>query len=200
MITDPLAQALLAVLFVGTTVFFMVTALRGSGTAARIGDAIHVLMSVAMFAMIWEWGMALPALPQIVLFLAATAWFAVLALLPNPPSAHSATAGGVRWMWANHAVMMLAMAWMLWAMLEAMSGGDHAGHTAGHAPASTLALITGLPLVVLLLAALAVQIGDLLSGLGRQRGTRDRAHRARDAANALMGIGMIAMMLPLLAA
>lgn len=129
---------------VGLTLLFGATALycafdwsrartTSSRAAAGLVDANHVVMSVAMVAMLWwptgRWGNTLQAIVFVV--------FAI-AIALSTTAAHRVEP-------ALHALMNLAMAWMLGAMHLIMpghgssGGGGHAGHHGGGSqnPATT---------------------------------------------------------------
>lgn len=121
-----------------------VVSARRAGVADRVCSVAHALMSAAMIAMAWQWGMSVPAWPQVVVFAVATAWFALLAV--RRPSGASSRAGPGAAPHAHgsgplahlhHAVMMACMVWMLvpMAMMSARLSG-HAGHGGGHAMSS----------------------------------------------------------------
>jgi hypothetical protein len=77
----------------------------------RISDLLHALLGIAMIVMVWPWGMAVPAGPQIVVFALATIWFLRLALVP--PRSGAAI---VRPRWSlslHHAVMAGTMLWLV---------------------------------------------------------------------------------------
>ncbi|HUO40036.1 MAG TPA: DUF5134 domain-containing protein [Mycobacterium sp.] len=70
----------------------------------QVGQALHVVMAVAMAVMAWPEGAKLPTTGPMVFFLSAAAWFAVLTVAPVG-SGHRVTN-------AYHNLMMLAMSWM----------------------------------------------------------------------------------------
>ncbi|MBD3003616.1 DUF5134 domain-containing protein [Streptomyces sp. 5-10] len=95
----------------------------GPGAAGRVAHLLHAMMAFAMVAMVWPWGMDLPARPQIILFTLGGAWFAGVALArPAPLSAAHALSGAL-----PHVVMMGAMAWMAAAMVSSSSMSGHGG-------------------------------------------------------------------------
>lgn len=131
MIESSLLQWSLTALFAGTGCWNAYRlAAPGSGRAARIDALCHVLMSALMAAMLWPWGMEIPATPQIVVFLVASVWFlagAITGLHGAGESGH----GGSRVAHLHHTVMMAAMAWMVAVMPSLMasgSDGDGGGH------------------------------------------------------------------------
>ncbi|MGW7427031.1 DUF5134 domain-containing protein [Streptomyces sp. NPDC054813] len=44
---------------------------------------MHAVMGLSMIAMIWPWGMDVPALPQVVVFAALAVMFCVLRFVPR---------------------------------------------------------------------------------------------------------------------
>lgn len=89
-----------------------------------VGDLLHVLMCAVMVAMSWSWWNALPALPQIILFAVSTAWFALLALLRLAEGRTDASTHGPLHQ-GQHAVMMLAMVWMVVTMSADPGASTH---------------------------------------------------------------------------
>jgi hypothetical protein len=81
----------------------------------RVGDCWHAVMALGMVGMLWPWGMHVPALPQNVVFGAGALFFGLQ--LVRPPAGHGRRA------LALHAVMMLAMVWMVIAMPLSMGTG-----------------------------------------------------------------------------
>jgi hypothetical protein len=82
----------------------------------RVGDCWHAVMALGMVGMLWPWGMHVPALPQNVVFGAGALFFGLQ--LVRPPAGHGRRA------LALHAVMMLAMVWMVIAMPLSMGTGS----------------------------------------------------------------------------
>jgi hypothetical protein len=70
----------------------------GVPATVRISHGVHGVMAAAMIAMVWPWGMELPAAP----------WLAALGLAGIWFLASTRDAGGV-----HHALMAAAMAWMV---------------------------------------------------------------------------------------
>ena len=103
MIQDPLLRWIVTILFVlsaAECVYALATGRRvGTHVVAQV---LHFAMAVAMVAMAWPWGAALPAAPAVVFFLLASGWFVVVTLAQS----------GHRGVNAYHAAMMLAMVWM----------------------------------------------------------------------------------------
>ncbi|MEU8632638.1 DUF5134 domain-containing protein [Amycolatopsis sp. NPDC048633] len=83
----------------------------------RMGDLLHVVMSVAMVAMAWPATMSVARVPQIVFFALAAVWFVTVSVAGAAHDDH-----GGRGVAAHHVVMMAAMAWMVFVMPRAMGG------------------------------------------------------------------------------
>ncbi len=92
-----------------------------SSPVALVGHAFHLAMSLDMVAMAWPWWEMVPWRAQIVVFSAATLWYAALALFGSR-RVSLGTGPHPRWHQLMHAVMMGAMVWMVAAMPP---GGHH---------------------------------------------------------------------------
>lgn len=122
MIADPLLRWVVTVLFVlsaAEMVYAMVTSHRAG--AYVVSHLLHLLMAVAMAAMAWPRGAALPTTGPMFFFLAATAWFAGVVLKYR----------GHRLINGYHALMMLAMAWMYAVMNGDLLPGSRSGGDPG---------------------------------------------------------------------
>ncbi|ASR35798.1 hypothetical protein BAY61_13180 [Prauserella marina] len=136
MIASPVLSWILSFLFAGTAAWCVrVLVLPSIRIPDRIDAGWHLLMSAAMIAMIWPWGMSVPAAAQAVVFTIAVGWFLGRMILDagHPHSGgHAPRAAG-----AHHAVMMAGMAWMAASMPALMStsgddsGGGHHHHAMG---------------------------------------------------------------------
>ncbi|PPF87544.1 hypothetical protein C5E07_16530 [Pseudoclavibacter sp. RFBJ3] len=150
MITAPFWQWGLSALFAATAVWAFAAALRNSSLVHRTSHVLHGVMSLGMVAMCWPWWTTLPAVPQLIFFSSAGAWFVALAceVVPSGGSARSKMRHDL-----EHAVMMFAMVWMIAAMESpggaAQPGTHEHGHTMDGLPASV---------GVAVLVALAVQV------------------------------------------
>lgn len=103
---------------------------RGTAPAERVNCAAHLCMSVLMLLMLWSWP-SLPMLPQLVVFTAATLWFAAQCVLAGSRSKRAEH--------LHHAVMMGAMLWMVAAMAVLPHSPAHAAaHHGSAAPTSTI--------------------------------------------------------------
>lgn len=118
MVQDQLLAVLLTVLFGGSGLFLIVEGGRSPSLRGRIDAATHVLMCVAMIAMVWPWGVSWPAAPQVVVFSLAAVWFVGQLWVGGRGSSLHAHGGGPFRVAAllYHAVMMLATVWMVEAM------------------------------------------------------------------------------------
>ncbi|MGW4490804.1 DUF5134 domain-containing protein [Streptomyces sp. NPDC004376] len=155
--------------------------LPGAGVPERVDHALHAAMGILMIAMAWPWGMDLPALPQVVLFVLSALWFAATAPLHAAGSSRGRALLGA----LPHVVMMGAMAWMVWAMGSSgtMSGGETgAMHdmpgmdmSGGSGLASMSLTGTGPVTTAVLLALILGVLGLawLTRALDRARGTRE---------------------------
>ncbi|MEU3344936.1 DUF5134 domain-containing protein [Streptomyces sp. NPDC006700] len=154
--------------------------LPGAGVADRLDHALHAAMGTLMIAMAWPWGMDLPVVPQVVLFSVAALWFMAAA----PFRARESSPGRAVLAALPHAVMMGAMAWMVWVMdsSTAMSGDtvpsgvhDMAGmDMSGGSGVTSVSLTGAWPVTTAVL--LAIVLGGLgLTWLTRALdGARDR--------------------------
>lgn len=98
----------------------------GVGVPERVDHALHAVMGLSMIAMVWPWGMDVPALPQVVVFAAGAVWFVSSAPFRADGGSRPRKLLGALF----HALMMAAMAWMVSVM---DSGGMSAGQTGGGA-------------------------------------------------------------------
>ncbi|PCN48190.1 hypothetical protein Csp2054_08530 [Curtobacterium sp. 'Ferrero'] len=121
----PLSTAL-TVLFALTGAGYLAFACRpGSDGVARVSDVLHVLMSVAMLAMPWSWGMTVaPPVLQVVVFGIGTAFYLVLVLSGGRLGRHDhhGPGGSGRLVLGYHVLMMGAMVVMGVMMLPTGSG------------------------------------------------------------------------------
>lgn len=177
---------LLSVVFAAIAGYYAWRTVRAAGGGRptkpdRISCAVHAAMSAGMVPMLWWWGMELPALPQVALFGFGALWFLTLAG-GDPRQASCALQGhrgplGLRLYHVHHAVLMVAMVWMVALMSVpalapmsmsaapapaggAMAGMDHGaagglpvagGHAPGGPPAAAVALSLVLAAYFLLL-------------------------------------------------
>lgn len=134
MIDDLLLRGVVTALFVATTVMFAIASwVHRRAAGYLVSGALHIVMAVAMIAMAWPQGAALPTTGPMVFFLLASVYFVVVVFAQ----------AGHRLANAYHAAMMLAMAWMYAVMSGHLSpapaegsvpAGGHGGHHhGGHA-------------------------------------------------------------------
>ena len=122
MIDDLLLRGVVTALFVATAVMFAIASWVHRRTVAYVvSGALHIVMAVAMIAMAWPQGAALPTTGPMVFFLLAAVYFVVVVFAQ----------AGHRLANAYHAAMMLAMAWMY----AVMSGGLAPAPAEGSVPA-----------------------------------------------------------------
>ncbi|MDA3645694.1 DUF5134 domain-containing protein [Saccharopolyspora indica] len=171
----------------------------------RISAAWQVVMSAAMIAMCWPWGMAIPVNPQLVVFGAMAAWFLVLAAGVRWCTGHR------RWQQLHHAAMAAGMCWMLAAMPALMSHAPvESGHTHHHslgagvlaaapAPAPVNAVVVVFLVLGVCFVLTALPWLSAAVDIGRSARTRPQRAAAYEAiCNAAMSTGMGAMFLAVL--
>lgn len=179
------------VVFVAAGVFCLYRCVRHGPVLNRVNDLLHVLMCAAMIAMAWPVGMGFARAPQIVLFVIAAVWFTGMLVVGRHRHA------------GHHAVMMAAMAGMVFAMPLAAgggiaaageAGGEHAAHMASgglsgaQLPGPLLAVA-----VVLAVVLLVAGIRTLAHGLDTARANGGTMHAAGSGVDAAMSLGMSLM-------
>ena len=190
---------ILTALFAAAGAFCLYRCSRQGSVASRIGDVLHAAMCAAMVAMVWPATMGVAGVGQVVLFGFAAAWFAVATVR----GAHES-----RWHLGYHAVMMLAMVWMVFAMPRAMVGSGAA--TTMDMPGMegmAMALPSaggGVPLDVVIVA-LTLAIAFCLAGtvflarlVDAARAAPPSVRTAGWGADALMGLGTSVLLLAML--
>jgi hypothetical protein len=201
----PLTASVAATVFSLLGLWFTGRVVTGRDVPDRVSNLLHLLMSGAMLAMPWSWG--LPALPQVVVFSAGAFWYAGAALFRPSSDArlglgHGAH-GRVAGLW-YHAGMMLAMVWMAVAMIPATASADPGG-MAGmtHAAAAGTALTGDVPWALAVSIALgacfagaAVWLAALL--IREAAGAAHHLEVADLAASTLMAAGMSFVLLVVL--
>ncbi|WP_375383948.1 DUF5134 domain-containing protein [uncultured Microbacterium sp.] len=204
MVTDPAAQWAFTVVFGALALYslYRIVADRTRPLQA-VGQGFHVVMAADMIAMPWAWWAAIPAGLQIVVFSAGAAWFLVLLVLQVRRVISRRMLGGHGpWHQVAHAVMMIAMVWMVAAMAPMVgtsqsdpmptSGHSHAalsGTSAAIGIAATAALL-------IIAVVLVVEFIDCVRGPARTW----RGHTGDVASGAVMSFGMAAMCWLMLAA
>jgi uncharacterized protein DUF5134 len=147
-VPEPL-RWLLTLALTGSTAFHLGRALRPAGVEGRIAESLHAVMGLAMVAMLWPFGRAVPASAWLVVFAGAAGWFA----------AQASRAGKRRIVPAYFATTAAAMVWMSGTMPAGpamdMPGMEHAS---GGGRAAWAGAVIGCYLVV-------AGLGWLLSGL-----------------------------------
>lgn len=120
-----LGATALSAVFAVLGIHALVRAVRHRGQAVDlVCDLLHALMCAVMVAMSWSWWSVWPALPQIIAFSLAAGWFALLALLQLAEGRTDASTHGPLHQ-GQHAVMMLAMVWMVVTMSAAPATMGH---------------------------------------------------------------------------
>lgn len=194
MLSDPVLQWALTLTFSATAMYATVRLFADRKLLLIVGNVLHLVMSVVMVAMCWPWWSLLPAVPQTLFFSAGAVWFVAIALLQVRRRITRATVGGhSAWHQAAHAVMMLAMVWMILAM---PSGTDATTHVHHHGGLEPWAALTG----VAITAALAVSgVIFLVEFIRCVRGrTTWLGHTGDVASGAFMSFGMAAMCWPMI--
>lgn len=187
---------LVTVVFVAAGVFCLYRCVRHGSVLNRVNDLLHVLMCAAMIAMAWPVGMGFARVPQIVLFTIAAVWFVGMLVVGRHRHA------------GHHAVMMAAMAGMVFAMPLAMgggiaaaseAGGEHAAHMAGSGGLSGAQLPGPLLAIAVVLAVVLLVVGirKLAHALDTARANGGTLRAAGSGVDAAMSLGM-ALMIALL--
>ena len=86
---------------------------------------LHFVMAIAMAVMVWPWGAQLSATGPAVFFVLAAVWFVISALVPAEVPGETVP---LRTVYAYHALMMLAMAWMYTFIHGLLSPGHSSMH------------------------------------------------------------------------
>lgn len=146
-----------------------------SGRTAVISQGLHVIMAVAMIAMVWWSQPVWSGWLQLAGFALAGVWY----LLPG------VRCSGDREAWRTHAVMMFGMSWMALVMIVR--------------PPGPIASLAGIAVLVAFLVVGSRQLlalaGPVLAGWAR----RHRRRVAERTATVAMVLGMIIMTVPMLA-
>ncbi|GAB3761155.1 DUF5134 domain-containing protein [Microlunatus parietis] len=164
----------ITVISVAVAAYGVLRLLRPWGCAGRTGvisQLLHVIMAVAMIAMVWLPQPAWSGWLQLTGFALAGVWY----LLPR------VRCSGDRETWPTHAVMMFGMSWMSLVMIIR--------------PPGPIASLAGIAVLVAFLAVGSRQAVALAGPLVRRHGRRvaDRS------ATVAMVLGMIIMTVPMLA-
>ncbi|WP_329408082.1 DUF5134 domain-containing protein [Nocardia vinacea] len=122
MITDPVLKWAATVAFVVTAVFWAVRAGARSATIpSRVTGVLHVVMSLAMLAMVWPRLPSVSTVAGMTVFAIASAIFLVLLATRHD---HGIDNG-------YHALMVATMVWMYAVMDPSMVGGTHTSSGGG---------------------------------------------------------------------
>lgn len=186
MIDDPFWQWTLTIAFTATSIASAIQLFSARRARDAIGELLHVIMGVVMVAMCWPWWGELPAAPQLLVFLAGTAWYAALILRML-----FRRTGAPRSLWHlfTHLAMMLGMVWMIAVMLlgGAATVDSHHGASLGLWEASSGVLVT----IVLTVSAATASVDSIVS--------RNFRAGSRHIGTAVMSAGMAIMCWAMLA-
>ncbi|MFJ8490458.1 DUF5134 domain-containing protein [Streptomyces sp. NPDC094038] len=171
------------------TLVFALTAAHGilRGTRAgvalpeRVDHALHAVMGLSMIAMVWPWGMDVPALPQVVVFAAGAVWFVGSVPFRADGGFHPRKLLGTLF----HAVMMAAMAWMVAVMDSGGTTAGQGGGGAGHSSMAGMDMSAGSGLSAMSLAGTGRKLAAGALALVLLAFALRRLARAFDAARAL---------------
>jgi hypothetical protein len=201
MITNAVLQWVLSAVYVLITAYSLYWIVRCPTGRDRISYVTHALMGVAMFAMIWPWGMSLLIVPQIAVFSLATLWFLYLAGRdrghPEERSAHRGHHGGSGKL-IYHAGMMVAMVVMGFSMLGYVTPMSEPMHMSG--PASPLWVsVLGAAFALAFAVATVFFVGSSFAAARAPaaRTSPGRKRLADGAWNFLMAAGMLALFVSL---
>lgn len=114
----------------------------------RVGSVLHVVMALAMVAMMWGWDAGLPYALGAAFFAVSALLYAVLTVRGRLDAQRHPRHSS--WAEALHALMFATMAWMYVAMPQGSSGTGAMHHAAHAAALSAPSALTG----TLLLAAM----------------------------------------------
>lgn len=153
MVVDPVVRWALSAVFAVTAVCYLYGLAqpdqRGPGLRLVVDDALHVLMGLAMIAMLWAWGSSIPVMAYVLVFTSAALWFVARALFipsagvvgvgdpPVAPGHHGFL--GMAW---YHAAMMGSMIWMTLGMAVGMSNLPTASSVS---PSADMSGMDGMP-------------------------------------------------------
>lgn len=194
MLTDPVLQWALTLVFSATAVYAVLRLLRDGKPILIVGNALHLVMSLVMIAMCWPWWTIIPAFPQLLVFGAGTVWFVTIAVAQGRRRISRAAVGGhSAWHQVAHAVMMLAMVWMVLAMPSGTDSTTHAHHHSGLEP---WAALTGVAITSALVTSGVIFLVELLRCVRGRTGWL--GHTGDVASGTLMSFGMAAMCWPMI--
>lgn len=146
----PIAVVLTALFLVAAVGYLALGVRRRDDATSRVGDLLHVAMSLAMLSMPWSWGRDVaPPMLQIIVFGLATGYFGVLLVGGDrfAGHAHHGTGNERRALLGYHVVMMAAMVVMGLMMrdMHSSGGADHSmpGMNMGSSSMSGMSMQTG---------------------------------------------------------
>ncbi|MGO2050692.1 MAG: DUF5134 domain-containing protein [Microbacterium sp.] len=195
MLSDPVLQWVLTLTFSATAGYSALRLVNDRKPLLVVGDSLHLVMSLAMITMCWPWWAVIPTLPQLLVFIAGTMWFVLVTVLQAQRRITRASLGGhSAWHQVTHAIMMLAMVWMILAM-PSVTGA--AAHTHDHGGLDLWAALTGVAITAALATAGVIFLVELIRCVrGR---TTWLGHTGDVASGMLMSLGMAAMCWPMIA-
>lgn len=128
-LSDPVLQWVLTLTFSATAAYSALRLVNDRKPLLVVGDSLHFVMSLAMIAMCWPWWAVIPTLPRLLAFIAGTMWFVLVTVLQAQRRITCSSLGGhSAWHRVAHAIMMLAMVWMILAMPSGTDSAAHAHH------------------------------------------------------------------------
>jgi hypothetical protein len=133
-ISAPGLRWILTAALVALTFHALWRAVRTSGAAERVSHLLHAAMAAAMAAMCWPQGMEMPAVPQVIFFVAAALWFPAAAAAGGQESGGGSRSQRIL-ATLPHTAVMAGMAWMLHAMGQSMDGSEQASADMDHGAA-----------------------------------------------------------------
>ncbi|WP_406250303.1 DUF5134 domain-containing protein [Microbacterium sp. M] len=194
MVSDPVLQWVLTLAFTATAAYALLRLIVDRQPLLTVGNALHLVMSAAMVAMCWPWWTVVPSIPQLIVFASGAAWFAALTVLQSSRRvSHAALGGHSAWHQVSHAIMMLAMTWMV---IVTPSGSTPAEDTHHHGGLDLWASLSGVAITAALLTSGVIFLVEFVLSL---RGHRTwLGHTGDVASGAAMSLGMAAMSLPMI--
>lgn len=196
---SPQVSVLLTVAFTVTGLGYAGFALRSGGSpVARVGDLLHLLMSAAMLAMPWPWGMQVaPPMVQMLVFGLGAVFFSILLVAGKRVAGHGHEGGRV--VLGYHVVMMAAMVVMALLMqgggsgaMASMPGMDMGSSIGGLTMSPALTAVSWLLVAVFVAAAVWMFVRLVSAG----RSAHPVLARAEDALLLMMSAGMALAFLP----
>ncbi|KHL04208.1 DUF5134 domain-containing protein [Sinomonas humi] len=212
-------QWLVTVLAAAVVAFYVPDLSQRHGPRTRLNAVLHLVMAAGMTAMVWPFGMAIPALVGALVFAGAAAVYGYQILVPEPHRSSSGLEshhhrGVLLW---YHLLMMVAMAWMYVAMglsmasMKAprpsamampmpmhMSAGAEPAMPMNPAPGTGMSrVLSGWPALaswvclLLFVVALVVFAGLLLRSVARRGSGQSASERRRTAASVCMAAVML---------